>query len=215
MAGNLANVSFGPIKIDKTPPVLFIGVSPNPVLLNGMAELNKNAVDELSGIKPGSMPCLNIDTTTVGLKSVTCYAADYAGNQAVATAQYQVIYDFVGFLSPVIDCTNNPCTPYNLSFFSVGSPVSLKFQLKDANGKLVQPATAPLWLTPLKIEGNPPAYFPDDYPFETTGASYTWRKSQGLYQYDWSTKKYPARTTWLVGVKLDDGKTYYVFVYLK
>jgi len=65
----------------------------------------------------------------------------------------------------------------------------------------------------LKIEGTPPVSFPKNYPFQTTGAIYTWRKS--VYQYDWSTKKYPARTTWLVGVKLDDGKTYYVFVYLK
>jgi parallel beta helix pectate lyase-like protein len=212
-AGNSASIDFGPIKIDKTAPVLFISVSPNPVLLNGTAELEKNATDELSGINPGSLPCLNLDTSTVGTKSVTCYAQDNAGNQTVTTVQYQVIYDFVGFLSPVIDCVNNPCTPYNLSFFNVGSPISLKLQLKDANGNLVQSTSAPLWLTPLKIEGNPPVYFPDGYPFQTTGATYTWKKS--LYQYDWSTKKYPARTTWMVGVKLDDGKTYYVFVYLK
>ena len=89
----------------------------------------------------------------------------------------------------------------------------MKFQLKDATGKLVQSANAPLWLVPLKIEGTPPLSFSEDYPFQTTGATYTWRKN--LYQYDWSTKKYPARTIWLLGVKLDDGKTYYVFVYLK
>ncbi len=210
-AGNSASIDFGPIKIDKTPPALFIGVSPNPVLLNGSAEILRNATDELSGIDGGY--CWNIDTSTVGSKTVTCAAYDRARNLTSVTVPYQVIYDFVGFLSPVIDCTNNSCTPYNLSFFNVGSPISLKFQLKDANGNLVQSINAPLWLTPMKINGNPPVYFPDDYPFQTTGATYSWRKN--VYQYDWSTKKYPGRTTWLVGVKLDDGKTYYVFVYLK
>jgi hypothetical protein len=212
-AGNTATATFGPIKIDKTPPVLFIGVSPNPVLLNGDAELIKNAVDKLSGLRSG--PCMNIDTSSVGFKSVTCWVSDIAGNSTSTSVPYQVIYDFDGFLSPVIDCVNNPCDPYNLSFFNVGSPISFKFQLRDANGNFVQPTNAPLWLVPFKIESSPPVVFPEDYPFQTTGATYTWKRSQNLYIYDWSTKKLPARTTWLVGVKLDDGKTYYVFVALK
>jgi hypothetical protein len=192
---------------------LFIDVSPNPVLLNGNAELIKNAVDKLSGLRSG--PCMNIDTSSVGFKSVTCWVSDIAGNSTSTSVPYQVIYDFDGFLSPVIDCVNNPCDPYNLSFFNVGSPISFKFQLRDANGNFVQPTNAPLWLVPFKIESSPPVVFPEDYPFQTTGATYTWKRSQNLYIYDWSTKKLPARTTWLVGVKLDDGKTYYVFVALK
>jgi hypothetical protein len=212
-AGNSATVTFGPIKVDKTPPVLLIGVSPNPVLLNGNAELMRNAVDELSGLQSG--PCMNIDTHSVGMKSVTCWVSDLAGNSASTTVPYQVIYDFEGFLSPVIDCVNNPCDPYQISFYSAGSPVSLKFQLKDANGNFVQPVNAPLWLVPFKIESYPPVVFPENYPFQTTGSTYTWKKSQNLYVYDWSTKRLPARTVWTVGVKLDDGKTYYVFISLK
>jgi hypothetical protein len=211
--GNLATVTFGPIKVDKTPPVLFIGVSPNPVLLNGEADLMRNAVDELSGLRSG--PCLNVDTHSVGFKSVTCWVSDMAGNSTSTTVPYQVIYDFEGFLSPVIDCVNNPCDSYQISFYSVGSPVSLKFQLKDANGNLVQSASTPLWLTPFKIESYPPVIFPEDYPFQTAGSTYTWKKSQDMYVYDWSTKRLPARTVWTLGVKLDDGKTYYVFVALK
>jgi hypothetical protein len=210
-AGNSASIDFGPVKIDKTPPVLFIGVSPNPVLLNGSAQLLQNAVDDLSGVRPG--PCMNVDTSTVGFKSVTCWISDNAGNITSTTVSYQVIYDFEGFLSPVIDCVNNSCDPYNISFFNVGTPISLKFRLKDANGKIVLPANAPLWLTPFNIEDTPPVYFPEDYPFQVTSSTYTWKKN--VYVYDWSTKKLPARTVWLVGVKLDDGKTYYVFVALK
>ena len=213
IGGNKSSVSFGPIKIDKTPPVLVINVSPNPVVLNGNAELMKAEVDKLSGIRPG--PCMNIDTSTVGFKSVICWTMDGAGNKTSTTVPYQVIYDFEGFLSPVIDCVNNPCDPYQISFYSAGSPVSLKFQLKDANGTFVQPTSAPLWSVPFKIESYPPVVFPEDYPFQTTGATYTWKKSQNIYVYDWSTKRLPARTVWTVGVKLDDGKTYYVFVALK
>lgn len=214
-AGNSASVSFGPIKIDNTPPALFISVSPNPVLLNGNATLLINAADQLSGIAPNSTPCLNIDTTTVGIKSITCSVSDYAGNRTTTTAQYQVIYKFEGFLSPLVDCINNRCGSYQLSSYNVGSTVSLKFRLKDANGNLIRPANAPLWLVPLKIDGALPVTFPPDYPFQTSGATYTWKKSLNVYQYDWSTRRYTSGTNWLVGVKLEDGRTYYVFVALK
>lgn len=212
-SGNSATAGFGPIKIDKTPPALFIAVSPNPVLLNGEAELLQNAVDELSGIDGGY--CLNIDTSTVGFKTVTCAAYDHARNLTSVTVPYQVIYDFEGFLQPVTDCVNNSCNPYQISFFNVGSPISLKFRLKDANGNLVQASSAPLWLAPMKIESTPPVTFPEGYEFPVSGSTYAWKKSQSMYVYDWNTKRLPSRTVWLVGVKLDDGKTYYVFVALK
>jgi hypothetical protein len=212
-AGNSASVSFGPIKIDKTPPVLFVAVSPNPVLLNGSAELLKNAMDELSGVKP--KPCLNIDTSTVGLKSVTCTVEDYAGNRTTTTTSYQVIYDFDGFLSPVIDCTNNPCDSYDLSIINTGSTIPLKFQLRDANGNVVRTMNPPLWLAPTRFEGTPPVSLPEDYGFQITNTPFEWKKNQEIYVYDWSTKGLPKRTVWLVGVRLDDGKTYYVFVGLK
>jgi hypothetical protein len=213
-AGNSANITFGPIKVDKTPPTITMQVSPNPVLLHGTAAAVPNAWDGVSGINPTSVACFTIDTTSVGTKPTRCYVSDNAGNMAAAEVTYQVIYGFSGFLSPVIDCVNNSCTSYQLSSFNAGSLVALKFQLKDANGNLVQPAAAPLWLTPVQINSAPPVTFPENYSFQTSGA-YTWKKSQNIYEYDWSTKKAQAKMTWLVGVKLDDGKTYYVFVYLK
>ena len=214
-ASNSATASFGPIRIDKTPPALFIAVSPNPVLLNGAADLLTNAADTLSGIKPGSMPCQNIDTSTVGIKSTQCWVMDNAGNKTNTVASYQVIYDFEGFLTPVVDCVNNPCDGYQISSFSAGSTISVRFRLRDANGNIVLPASTPLWLAPFQIQGTPPVTFPDGYVFQTTGIPYTWKKSQNFYVYDWSTRRLPSRTSWLVGVKLDDGKTYYVFVKLK
>ena len=209
--GNETSVSFGPIQIDKTPPIVFIGVSPNPVLLHGNAELLRNAFDELSGIHNG--PCLNIDTSTVGFKSVTCYVFDYAGNTTKATAEYQVIYDFDGFLSPVIDCTNNVCEGYDISTFRLGSRVPLKFQLKDAKGIVIQAASDPLWLVPAQFDYLP-ATLPDDFEFQISNLTYEWRKNHENYVYEWSTKGLPNGSIWSVGVRLDDGMIYHVFVAL-
>jgi len=214
-AGNSASASFGPIKVDKTRPVLSIAVSPNPVVLHGTATMLTDATDNLSSVDSATWVCFTVDTTSIGTKPTNCYVSDYAGNLGGAIVQYQVIYDFEGFLSPVIDCVNNSCDPYQISFFNVGTPISLKFRLKDALGNVVQPTNAPLWLVPLQINSSPPVSFPDDYVFQTTELTYTWKKSQNIYVYDWSTRRLPARTVWLIGVKLDDGKTYYVFVALK
>ncbi|HSJ85664.1 MAG TPA: VCBS repeat-containing protein, partial [Anaerolineales bacterium] len=174
-AGNSASVSFGPINIDKTPPSLSVSVSPNPVVLKGAAQIVTSAGDNLSGA--GSVSCSNVDTNTVGAKSLTCNVADNAGNAATKSVSYQVIYKFVGFLQPIVDCVNNPCSTYQISSFTVGTTIAVKFQLKDANGTFVQPLQAPLWLVPLKMEGTPPVTFPDNYVFQTSGASYTWKRS--------------------------------------
>ena len=208
-AGNSASVSFGPIKIDKTPPALFIGVEPNPVFLNGEAELLKNAYDNLSGIQ--HLAFTNIDTSSVGFKSVSAYATDYAGNAAQSSAEYQVIYDFDGFLNPVTDCTNNICEGYSISKIKPGSTVPLKFQLKDANGEVVRAASDPLWLAPTQFDYLPYP-LPDDYVFQVSGSIYEWRKNHQNYVYEWSTKGLPDPSIWLVGVRLDDGMTYHLFV---
>jgi hypothetical protein len=44
-------------------------------------------------------------------------------------------------------------SPCPVSIFKGGSTVPVKFQLKDANGNVVQTTSLPLWLTPVK--GSP------------------------------------------------------------
>jgi hypothetical protein len=180
--------------------------------LNGNAELMKNVVDELSGLRSG--PCMNIDTSSVGFKSVTCWVSDIAGNTTSTTVPYQVIDDFDGFLNPVIDCVNNACDGFDLSIINPGSTIPLKFQVKDANGIIVRPASAPLWLEPIRFDSPPPNWLPDNYDLQATNNPYEWKKGQDQYVYDWSTKGLPAPTIWLVGVKLDDGTTHSVFIAL-
>jgi hypothetical protein len=156
---------------------------------------------------------LNIDTSTVGLKSVLCVAADKAGNPTSATATYQVIYDFDGFFNPVIDCINNTCDGYDISVINPGSTIPFKFQLKDANGEVVQATNDPLWLVPTSFDYLPTS-LPDDYEFQVSSTTYEWRKNHQTYLYEWNTKGLPDNSIWLVGVRLDDGMTYHVFIAL-
>jgi hypothetical protein len=213
-AGNSATATLGPNKIDKTAPTLAPIVSPNPVYLNGTASASSGATDAGSGI--ASQSCGPVSTNSVGLKTVTCTATDNAGNTATATATYRVIYRFDGFLQPIND-TGHPLvcsSPCPISIFKGGSTVPVKFELKDANGNVVQSASLPLWVTPQK--GNPTTAPIDETVFTdpaTSGNNYLW--SGGKYQYNWSTKGFATGYYWRIGVTLDDGMTYYVIVGLR
>jgi len=213
-AGNSVSTSFGPIKIDKTAPTLAPTISPNPVYLNGTATASAGATDTGSGI--ASQSCGSISTSSVGLKTVICTATDNAGNTATATATYRVIYRFDGFLQPINDTGHSQVcgSPCPISIFKGGSTVPVKFQLKDANGNVVQSASLPVWVIPQ--QGNPTSAPIDESLFTdpaTSGNNYQW--VGGKYQYNWSTNGFAAGYYWRIGVTLDDGMTYYVIIGLR
>lgn len=202
------------VKIDKTKPTLSPAVSPNPVILNGTATVTSGAADALSGL--ASQSCGTLVTNSVGSKSVTCTATDNAGNTNSATVTYKVIYRFDGFLQPINDTAHttycgNPCVA---SIFKGGSTVPVKFQLKDANGNVVQTATLPVWLTPVKGGSTSAAIDESVYSDPaTSGNTYKWDGQQ--YHYNWKTTGFTAGFFWRIGVTLDDGQTYYVYIGLR
>ena len=213
-AGNSATATFGPIKIDKTAPTLSPSVSPNPVYLNGTATASAGATDAGSGI--ASQSCGPVITSSVGTYSVTCTATDNAGNTAAATVQYLVIYRFDGFLQPINDTghsqvCNSPCP---VSIFKGGSTVPVKFQLKDANGNIVQSTSLPVWIAPQQGSATSApvgeSIFTDP---ATSGAYYQWDGSK--YAYNWGTQGFASGYYWRIGVTLDDGMTYYVIIGLR
>jgi len=214
-AGNSASVSFSPIKIDKTAPTFAASVSPNPVYLNGSATATAGAVDNGSGIATQS--CGTVLTNTVGTKTVTCTATDKAGNTATTTVAYKVIYRFDGFLQPINDTAHTQICglPCPVSIFKGGSSVPVKFQLKDANGNVVQSVTLPTWVTPQK--GNAITSSIDEalYSDAATGGNNYSPNSSGTYSYNWSSKGYASGYYWRIGVTLDDGQTYYVIIGLR
>ena len=92
----------------------------------------------------------------------------------------------------------------------------MKFVLKDANGNVVQSASAPQWLTPQKGSATSQAVDESVYSdTPTTGDSYRWDTTGQQYIYNWGTAKNQAGFYWRIGVKLDDGQTYYQNISLR
>lgn len=212
-AGGTASKSIT-IKRDATPPSLSPSVSPNPVYLNGTATVTGAATDNLSGIATQS--CGVLATDSVGQKSVSCTATDRAGNTNSTMATYRVIYRFNGFLQPINDTVRSQIcgAPCPVSIFKGGNTVPVKFQLKDANGVVVQSAMPPTWLTP--AQGSPISAAIDESVFTDTsfgGTAYSWDGEQ--YRYNWKTKGFAIGFYWRIGVALDDGQTYHVYVGLR
>jgi len=196
-AGNSATMNFGPIKIDKTAPILAPSVSPNPVLLNGSATATPGATDTGSGIATQS--CGPLSTSTVGTKTVTCTATDNAGNTATASTTYRVIFNFTGFFEPV----KNPPV-FNL--MNAGRAVSLKFSLGGNQGSAVFAAGYP---KSRQIQCN--TLSPVDAVEETTtvgSSSLSYDPATGTYNYIWKTEKSWAGTCRQVSVQFIDGQTY-------
>jgi hypothetical protein len=214
-AGNAASASFGPIKIDKTPPALNPTFAPTPVYLHGAATIVAGATDAI-GSEIASQSCSNLDTNTVGPKSVVCIATDNAGNSTSQSIVYHVIYRFDGFLQPINDTAHSQTcgSPCPVSIFKGGSTVPAKFQIKDAKGSVVQAIGRPVWLTPQ--QGGPTSVPVDESYYSdpgTSGSNYEWDGMQ--YHYNWKTKGLAAGYYWRIGVTLDDGQTYYVYIGLR
>jgi hypothetical protein len=167
---------------DTTPPTLSPTVTPNPVLLNGVATANPNATDTGSGVATQS--CAAVNTSTVGPHTVTCTATDNAGNTATATASYQVVYGFTGFTAPV----DNPPV---VNLTKAGQTVPLKWRLTDANSAPVTNlTTVTVTVTTTSCTGGAL----DPLPPDTAGSSGLQNLGNGYYQYNWQTPKSYAGT---------------------
>lgn len=211
-AGNSYSDTQNNINIDKTAPTLSPIVSPNPVLLNGSATASAHATDSLSGIDTQS--CDAVVTSTVGAHTVNCSATDKAGNTATQAANYKVTYLWGGFLQPINDTAHQ--VGLNTSIFKGGSTVPAKFQLKDAQGNVVQSSTTPVWVG--YVKGSTTASSIDETAYTdsaTSGTTYRWDSTSQQYIYNWSTKGLTTGYFYRIGVTLDDGNTYYVNLGLK
>ena len=119
-----------------------------------------------------------------------------------------MIYRFDGFLQPINDTAHQIGT--STSIFKAGSTVPVKFQLRKADGTVVQAATAPVWLTPVKGSADDRAGRRDrSTPTSAdSGSTYKWDATAQQYIYNWKTGT--GGNYCRIGVTLDDGQTYYV-----
>ena len=117
-------------KIDATKPVLDPTLSSTTVTLGqtGVTAL-PHATDATSGIASAS--CDPVDTTTPGVHSVQCSAADRAGNSTSASVTYVVEYRILGFFEPAPG-----------SKWLAGQTVPIKVALAGANETRIPDAAA-------------------------------------------------------------------------
>jgi hypothetical protein len=221
LADNKASATIGNINIDmESPTVTINGVKDDGIyVLGAVPAASCTASDDFSGLAGACNTALTGGLSNgVGTYTYTATAADKAGNTTTKTATYRVIYNVPDnapfFLQPINDTAHTAST--QLSIFKAGSTVPVKFQLKKANGTVVQANSAPTWLTPVK--GNLMTAAVDESAFTTTGdtgTTFRWSSTDQQYIYNWGTSSTQALYYWRIGVKLDDGQAYTTYIGLR
>jgi hypothetical protein len=220
-AGNTALASVPGIKIDQEKPTITtadVNVAGGTYTLGAVPAATCTAADSFSGLASCTVTVSGGNANGVGTFNYIATATDKAGNASTVTGTYKVVYNVpIGtafFLQPINDTAHT--TGATTSVFKAGSTVPVKFQLKDAAGKVIQTTTAPVWLTPLK--GNAMSV-PVDETSTTVGAdsgsTYRYDATAQQYIYNWSTKGSSTSFYYRIGVTLDDGQTYYVNIGLR
>jgi hypothetical protein len=117
-------------------------------------------------------------------------------------------------MQPINDMTYNPTQ--SLSVFKGGSTVPVKFQLKKANGTIIQASTSPIWLSPQKGSAMSASIDESVYSVSATGGTtYRYDAATQQYIYNWSTKGLTTGYWYRIYVKLEDGTVQSVVVGIK
>ena len=177
VALNQRTVTYG-VKVDKTAPTLSPVVSPNPVVLGASASASPNASDALAGVASAS--CGAVDTSSVGAKTVTCTATDNAGNTRSASASYQVIYAWTGFLQPIDSLPT-------VNSVKAGSAVPVRFSLGGNYDLKIFAAGSPSSKPVVCASGAPVSTDTSTVTASTSGLQYD--GTTGTYTYTWKTDK--------------------------
>jgi hypothetical protein len=138
----------------------------------------------------------NVPTTSIGDKTFTVTATDFAGHTTTVSHTYKVIFAFDGFFQPV---DNLP----TLNLVSAGSSIPVRFSLGGYQGLSIFAAGSP---SSIAIKCNPTV--PVD-PIEESGSanasSLLYQAGNNQYVYTWATDKKWARTCRQFVMKLVDG----------
>jgi len=213
-AGNTATATVSGIKIDRElPTITSVNVAGGFYTLGAVPTATCTAGDSVSGLAGSCTVTVTGGTLNgVGTFSYTATATDNAGNEGTTTGTYKVVYRFDGFLQPINDTAHQVGT--STSVFKGGSTIPAKFQLKKADGTVVQANTAPVWLTPVKGTAMSLPVDETVYPESAdSGSTYRYDATAKQYIYNWKTGS--GGNYHRIGVKLDDGQSYYVNIGLR
>jgi hypothetical protein len=217
-AGNTASASISGIKIDQEKPTLTtadVNVQGQTYTVGGaIPAATCTAKDDVSGPASCKVTVTGGNANGVGTFTYTATATDNAGNTTTITGSYTVKYRFDGFLQPINDTAHQ--VGVSTSIFKAGSTVPAKLQLKKADGTVVQAASAPVWLTPVKGTATTAPVDESVYTASAdSGSTFRYDATAQQYIYNWATPKSSAGNYWRIGVRLDDGQTYYVNIGLR
>ena len=201
------------VNLDETPPVLTMPVLAPSYAYNASLTLTFGSTDALSGLAVSQAtfngsPVLSGATFTLnhpGLNTFTLTVTDVAGNTSTQTATFSVLYNFGGFLPPLIS--------QSAGVFKLGSVVPVKFPLTDAGGLSLSTAVARLTLQ-MYAGGQPVGTPIDATPPGSADVGDLFRYDGSQYIYNLSTKTL-AVGTWQLQVRLDDGTVHGVAIGLK
>ncbi|CAN7535133.1 PxKF domain-containing protein [Terrabacter sp. LjRoot27] len=210
-ADNVGTTSVSGISIDnENPTITSVNVTNGFYSLGATPAAACTATDDFSGLDTCKVAVTG-GSNGVGTFSWTATATDKAGNSVSQTGTYKVVYKFDGFLQPINDTAHQVGT--STSVFKSGSTIPVKFVLKNAAGQAVQSINAPVWLTPVK---GGAMSLPVDETLQTVSADSgsTFRYDAGQYIYNWKTPS-TGGSYYQIGVRLDDGQTYFVTIGLR
>jgi hypothetical protein len=210
-ADNTASTTVTGINIDSIKPDISLnGIANGGIYTLGAVPMATcTASDGDSGVASCKVTVTGGQPNGVGSFSFSATATDKAGNTTTQPGSYKVIYRWDGFQQPINDTAHQ--IDQAVSIFKGGSTVPVKFQLKKADGTVVQANSLPQWLNPAK--GSPTTASVDEIVYSdpaTAGGTYKWDSTAQQYAYNWSTKGSTVGYFYRVGVTLDDGQTYYV-----
>jgi hypothetical protein len=219
-AGNSATTSVTDVAIDSTPPVITrAGASDGRIYVLGDPAIPTDATactaaDLGSGVASCDLEVSGGRPNGVGTFTFTATATDRAGNTSTRTGSFRVVYRWDGFRQPISDTAHQ--VTLGLSVFKGGSSVPAKFQLKRADGTVVQASAPPQWVVP--TPGSPIVGLTGELLFtepETTGTTYRWDAGGQQYGFTWSTRGAQNGLGYRLGVALDDGQTHWVTIGLR
>jgi Tol biopolymer transport system component len=192
------------VQIDTVAPAILITLPANggTYTLNTAVASNYSCSDATSGVAACVGPVANganFSTSPVSAHAFTVNATDVAGNQAQATNNYNIIYNFSGF-SPPVD--NLP----TLNVVKAGSAVPVKFSLSGNQGLSIFEAGYPKSQTIPCDSTAPVDGIEETATAGSSGLSYD--ASVDQYVYVWKTEKAWAGTCRQLVVKLNDGTSH-------
>ena len=211
-AGNPASTSVSYSVRDSTAPsIAFANPTDGAVYTLGQKVVaGYSCADEPNGSGvatcDGTLPVgAKLDTSRVGAKTFTVRTSDNAGNAATQAVSYSVVYDFEGFLWPLVN-------PPRMNRWKAGLPVPVRFSLGSYRGSAPVAAGYPK-VAPVPCSGGAEAA-----GSEKAGGSWKKRSVHGskrggwTYMFVWKTEKNWAGGCRQFVLKLDDGTIHRVDV---